>query len=177
MADSAAASHAAPHSSGGGAEVTKRDFLKLVAGASAAIGVGALTEDGTARAGYSNYGPNADVYAVGTGHVNAYPKGHYFYDHDKGNPVRDVQFPSWRAGWDGTSFATPLVAGVVAARMSGTGRSSRDTWSELAQLARAGRIPGVGPVITPELACAPHAPRGCCCGHGSDRPHESEPAV
>ena len=40
MADSAAAPHAAPHA--GGAEVTKRDFLKLVAGAGAAVGTGAI---------------------------------------------------------------------------------------------------------------------------------------
>jgi len=68
MADSAAASHAAPHSSGGGAEVTKRDFLKLVAGASAAIGVGAL-----AWPLIDSMNPAADVLAMSSTTVDIAP--------------------------------------------------------------------------------------------------------
>jgi ubiquinol-cytochrome c reductase iron-sulfur subunit len=68
MADSAAASHSAPSASGGGAEVTKRDFLKLVAGASAAVGVGAL-----AWPLIDSMNPAADVLALSSTSVDLTP--------------------------------------------------------------------------------------------------------
>jgi len=68
MADSAAASHAAPSSSGGGAEVTKRDFLKLVTGASAAVGVGALVWPLI-----DSMNPAADVLALSSTSVDLAP--------------------------------------------------------------------------------------------------------
>ena len=66
MADSAAAPHAAPHA--GGAEVTKRDFLKLVTAAGAAVGVGAI-----AWPLVDSMNPSADVLALSSTTVDLAP--------------------------------------------------------------------------------------------------------
>jgi subtilisin family serine protease len=92
------------------------------------VAVGALAGDG-GRAWYSNYGGWVDVFALG-GHVNAYPNGPYTYrEHPKKG--KHAQFSDHLASWSGTSFATPFVAGLVAARMSWTGESAPQAWSEL----------------------------------------------
>jgi ubiquinol-cytochrome c reductase iron-sulfur subunit len=65
MADTSAAT-VAPHGHSG--DVTKRDFLKLVTGASAAIGVGAIA---WAMIDYMN--PSADVLAVSATEVDLTP--------------------------------------------------------------------------------------------------------
>jgi ubiquinol-cytochrome c reductase iron-sulfur subunit len=66
MADSAAAPHSAPNA--GGAEVTKRDFLKLVAGAGAAVGVGAIVWPLV-----DSMNPAADVLALSSTTVDLTP--------------------------------------------------------------------------------------------------------
>ena len=151
------------------------DRLFFPAAGSAAVGVGALTADGAGRAPYSNFGTNADVYAVGTGHVNAYPNGRYVYRHDQ-PPTRAADFTHWRASWDGTSFATPLVSGVIAARMSGRALTSNDAWDEVRALAQAQPVPGAGPAVTPAMACSPRPIVGdgtCCCCHCDCSPQGS----
>ena len=118
-----------------------------------AIGVGALDENGN-RAGYSNYGGWVDVYALGSDVVNAFPIGTYDYQHPpmKG---KHAKFGNGVAKWSGTSFSTPLVAGVVAARMSRTGESGQQAAKAIVTMAQANATPGVGAVVEPSMACPP----------------------
>ena len=100
-----------------------------------AIGVGAIDPDGK-RAGYSNYGGWVDVYALGTDVINAFPFGTYDYQQP---PMtgKHAKFDNGVAMWSGTSFSTPLVAGVVAARMSRTGENGQQAAKAIVALAQA----------------------------------------
>jgi subtilisin family serine protease len=93
------------------------------------VSVGALAANGT-RANYSNHNWPV-VYAQGSKVVNAYPNGWYHYEFPpmKGKP--DVEFVNWLASWNGTSFATPLVAGLIAAHMSSHDESATTAWQHL----------------------------------------------
>lgn len=76
------------------------------------VGVGAVDVNGN-RAHFSNHGPAIDVWARGEDVVNAFGTGPY-------RPLRGgptLNFDGY-AVWSGTSFATPLVTGLVAARMA-----------------------------------------------------------
>lgn len=110
------------------------------------VSVGALDADGK-RAGYSNFGSWVDVYALGTDLVNAYPTG-TFYCHQPPNEGKKREFTGL-AKWSGTSFSTPLVSGLIAARMSQHGISARDAADELLAEARIAGRRGVGPVLEP----------------------------
>jgi subtilisin family serine protease len=115
------------------------------------LSVGALNAAGTARADYSNYGSWVDVYARGSDMVNAFPDGRYVYD-EPPHKGEVYQFVEGLAKWSGTSFATPLVAGLIAGRMSRTGESARDAADALKKLAVANAKPGVGPILRPGMA-------------------------
>ena len=95
-----------------------------------AVGVGALDSKGL-RAGYSNYGDSADVFALGTDHVNAYPEPEYHYEEE---PMvgQKAKFDNGMAYWSGTSFATPLVSGLIAAQMTrGPRQTAKQAWEIL----------------------------------------------
>ncbi len=90
-------------------------------------GVGATDEAGTTRAPFSNYGDWVDVYAPGVNHINAYAHGPY---KPMAHPDELRHFHGI-AKWSGTSFSTPLVAGLVARRMSHTGESAHEAYEAL----------------------------------------------
>jgi Subtilase family len=116
-----------------------------------ATGVGALDAAMTGVAGYSNVGVNANVFAPGTDIVNAFACGDYecFQPPDAGS----VRHFHGLASWSGTSFSTPAVAGMVAARMSAQGESAPVATAALLAIAQANhQLPGVGPCLIPEYA-------------------------
>jgi subtilisin family serine protease len=98
------------------------------------VAVGALNADDT-LAGYSNRGPWVDVFARGTDVINAFPNGPYHYMEAPLQGQPDAVFNNGMASWSGTSFATPLVSGVLAARMSRHGENAAQAWASLSSIA------------------------------------------
>ena len=107
------------------------------------VGVGSLNRDERVSA-FSNYGVSADVYVVGRNHVNAFPDG-TFTCHETPHKGDVRVFGTGMARWSGTSFAAPLVAGLIAREISERGLSAED--ARTAVLDRA--VPDSDPVIGP----------------------------
>ncbi|MDF5753812.1 S8/S53 family peptidase [Spongiactinospora sp. TRM90649] len=122
------------------------------------LSVGALAQaQPPRRACFSNHGPWVKVYASGEKLVNVFPDGHYRHRHapseictsDALTPGKGETrcFNGDLARWSGTSFATPLVAGLIARRMARTGQTARQATSDVMAFARsqagAGPLPAV----------------------------------
>lgn len=108
--------------------------------------VGALSADCASRASYSNHGTWVDVSVPGTDLINAFPKGDFTCVEP---PNSGVRIFTGMARWSGTSFSTPLFAGMVAARASARGTSAAVARDELLSRARQQSLLGVGPVLVP----------------------------
>jgi subtilisin family serine protease len=114
-----------------------------------AVGVGSLDRDGRVSE-FSNFGVSADVFTLGRNLVNAFPDGTFVCHEtpDKG----DVRvFSTGMARWSGTSFAAPIVAGLIAREISVSGSSAKEARDAVLALA----VPDSDPMIGPHLELHP----------------------
>ncbi|MCF6377192.1 S8/S53 family peptidase [Nocardioides KLBMP 9356] len=114
-----------------------------------AVGVGSLDRDGRVS-DFSNYGVSADVFTLGRNLVNAFPDG-TFVCHESPSKGDVRVFSTGLARWSGTSFAAPVVAGLIARHISETG----STAAEARDAVLAGATPDSDPVVGPHLELHP----------------------
>ena len=134
------------------------------------VSVGALRQDRNGKACFSNSGDWVSVYAPGERLVNAFASGRYRVKHQRRDTCRFHQPGDTRwypgctcvttlekgtsitfggiAQWSGTSFATPIVAALIASRLSAAGGTPRQAADWLLRHP-AKTIPGLGPVVLP----------------------------
>jgi subtilisin family serine protease len=126
------------------------------------IAVGALATDWRSRAYFSDFGGWVDVYAPGESLVNAFPSGEFTCQvQPYAGQIRTFY---GTAQWSGTSFSTPIVTGLIAARMTRCGESAQQAAAALLAKARTQTIPGVGPVLLPCCDDEEDKCRGGGCG-------------
>jgi hypothetical protein len=135
------------------------------------VSVGALAGDWRSRASFTNFGGWVDVYAPGRDLVNAYATGTYTCQVSPySGPPPQVRNFYGMAKWSGTSFSTPIVTGLIAARMSRTGENGRQAAAALLAEARAHAIEGVGPILLPRCGDGGAPAECCCCRARQQRP-------
>jgi len=88
-----------------------------------AVGVGSLDRNGRVS-NFSNYDRSADVFVLGRNHVNRYPRGTYTC-HEAPDDGEERVFRTGWGRWSGTSFATPLMSGMIAVHIQETGMPAR----------------------------------------------------
>jgi hypothetical protein len=110
------------------------------------VAVGALAADQQHLAWFSNFGDWVDVYAPGEGLVNAFATGEYVYVEPPKRPAR--QAFHGMARWSGTSFAAPVVAGLIGERAAVSGLPAAEVAREVLGEAQARPLDGVGPAVT-----------------------------
>ncbi len=108
-----------------------------------AVGVGSLDRNGRISE-FSNYGVSADVYALGRNHVNAFPDGRFTC---RETPAKgDIRvFRTGMARWSGTSFAAPIVAGLIAREICEHGVTAAEARDTVLARAVYDSDPTVGP--------------------------------
>jgi hypothetical protein len=130
-----------------------RDYPLWPAAFPWAVSVGALDREGR-RAPYSNFGSWVDLYALGSDMRNAFPNGTYRYREPPRSDRREsATIINGMGKWSGTSFSTPVVAGMIAARVSRTGQSGRQAANSILRIARVNARRGIGAIAHPDMAC------------------------